>query len=159
MAVICTTAAEFGAALDAFMTDEVDAVVGAAAKAVTSSVYQHAIALKTTWSPLQPNDIFTGQFRYSFNIAVGSPNTASLPSLQQPWPMPDATYSIADAIASLEMVASIQPYDIVYVSNSADNAQVVEDHTGIIEAAADLAMADAQSTDFGSLLAAYSVPF
>ena len=161
MAVICKTAAEFGAALDAFMTDEVDEVVGAAAKAVTTSVYQKAIELKTTWSPDQPGDIWTGEFRYSFNISIGAPNTSALPPMEpaQPWPIADSVYGLSDAIASLEMIASIKPYDIAYVSNSSFHVQKVEDNTQIIEKAAEAALAESQGKDFGSLINAYNVPF
>jgi len=160
MSVLCATAEDFAAALDAFATDEMDAAVGEAAKAYATAVYHYTTELKTTWSPQQPGDIWTGQFRYSVNIGVNEIIDSALPPLEhQPWPIADSQYGESDVISGLEAVASIQPYDVVYITDSAQNAQEVEDHTRIFEASAQLAAQDMQAFDAGASAAAKGTPF
>jgi hypothetical protein len=160
MPTVCTTADQFAAALNAWQAAEVDGVVAEATKAYASAVYHYVTTLKTTWSPKQSGDIWTGQYRYSMTVSIGSVNTAALPAMgNQPWPTANSQYTDADVIAGSEVIASIQAYDVVYISNSAPHAQTVEDHNGVMAAAADLAAQDMASMDWRSLIDGNNIPF
>jgi hypothetical protein len=157
---VCASESELGAAFDAFMRDEVEATVVEATKEAVRSVYGYAVTLKTTWSPEQTSDIWTGQFRYSTNISVGSPNLSFLPTLEdEPWPMASQHYSKSDVIAGLEVVASIRAYDTVYITNNSPHAQDVEINTQVFRIAAELASRDMAGTDWSNVSAAKSIPF
>jgi hypothetical protein len=142
------------------MRDEVDGVVQAATKQLAAGVYHYATTLKSTWSPQQPGDIWTGQFRYSVNIGVGSPNTGFLPAIpNQPWPVAAAQYGMESVISGVEALEAVKPYQAVYVTDAAPHAATVEQHTRIFATAADLAERDAAGTDWSSFIAAQSIPF
>jgi len=157
---VCANVSELGAAFDAFMRDEVEATVAAAAQEAVRAVYGYAVTIKSTWSPMQAGDIWTGQFRYSTNISVGSPNLASLPTLEgEPWPIASRQYSISDVIAGAEVIPAIRAYDTVYITNTSPHAGTVEAHAGVFRLAAELASRDLASMDWQSVSAGRSIPF
>lgn len=157
---VCANVLELGAAFDAFMANEVNATVVEATKEAVRSVYGYAVTLKTTWSPMQAGDIWTGQFRYSTNISIGSPNTAGLPEMiDQPWPRAMRQYGPADVFAGLETVASVRFGDVVYITNNSPHAANVQAHTAVFTMAAELASRDLASTDWSAVSAGSSIPF
>jgi hypothetical protein len=157
---VCASESELGAAFDAFMRDEVEATAVAATQEAVRATYGYLVTLKTTWSPQQSGDIWTGQFRYSTNISVGSPNTASLPTLEgQPWPRASRQYSISDAISGIEALSSVRFGDAVYLANNSPHAGTVESHTGVFRLAAELASRDLAGMDWSSVVAGNSIPF
>lgn len=158
--VNCANESELGAAFDAWMRDEVEATVVEATKEYARYVYHYATTLKTTWSPQQPGDIWTGQFRYSVNVSVGNANPGYLPALEgQPWPRAATQYSISDTISGIEAVSSVPLYGALVISNNAPHAQDVEIHTRIFATAAELAARDMAGTDWSNVSAGNSIPF
>jgi hypothetical protein len=157
---VCASESELGAAFDAFMRDEVEATAVAATQEAVRATYGYLVTLKTTWSPEQTSDIWTGQFRYSTNISIGSPNAAFLPTMEgEPWPRASQHYTKADVISGPEVVASIRFGDAVYITNNSPHAQDVEVNTQVFRIAAELASRDLAGTDWSNVSAGNTIPF
>jgi hypothetical protein len=158
---VCANESELGAAFDAFMRDEVEETVSEATKAYARAVYHYATTLKTTWSAMQPGDIWTGQFRYSVNVSVGNADASALPYMMpmQPWPIADKQYDMSDVISGIEAVSSVPLYGSLVISNNAPHAANVELHTGIFRTAAELAARDMAGTNWSNVSAGNSIPF
>jgi len=88
---------------------------------------------KATWAREQPNDYWSGQYRASIDVAIGAPMVEFAPDNPGDWPLhPDPLPAMPVSDIEGYLVSSLTaPYQIVWISDNAPHALLVESRTGI----------------------------
>lgn len=141
MTVFCKTLDSLQEALDDITEKKIGQAIVETQKSVALFCYSVWAGGKATWSPKQPNDYWSGQYRASVTVDVGSADPSFAPDNPGPWPIHPHPYP-AKAVTTIEGTLSAEldfsnPYRVVYLSDNAPHAAKVESHTGIAAKAAE----------------------
>lgn len=152
MTVTVSTAADLRAALADIARAKVGTAVTRAQTAIVGYCVEEWELGKATWSPKQPNDFWSGQYRASLRVSPGQPDPSYEPDNPGPWPIHNHPYPALVGAEVMNMLAGIEPFQVVYLSDNAPHAQKVEDHTKIATAAAEFTRAHFVGYDWGGQL-------
>ncbi len=160
MTIIVKTPDELLSALNRLATERIEHAVTTAQRELAVFAFDQWTSSKFTWSPRQPNDVWSGQSRESINVSVGSPDPTYARDNPGPWPNHTSPYAPRDPFEARFKLERIPAWDTVYVSSNAPHAVKVEARTQGMHGAAEFTRSHFRGFQWSSVLNQYSsVPF
>ena len=159
MGVTVTSPAELRAALADQMETRIKPAIVTAQKMVVSYCFIEWEYGKATWSPQQPNYYWSGQYRASVNVSIGSPDDSFVAENPGPWPIHPDPYPGNDLATAMDGLDALPFASVVYISNAVPYAQDVEAHTQIAAAASAFTIAHFRGFAWKGQIEAGDIPF
>lgn len=172
MTITVSTGAEFTAAAEELFAKKIAEILPKAQIEISARVFQTWSNAKWTWSPKNPDDIWSGRARGSLNIAIGEPDPSALPRHPATiwgkghagrmkgvhraawWPDPvPGPYEAKDVFEAKASISGLVPYQVVWISDNVPYAHKIEDHTNIAHAAATFAVSHYKDCSWSTELA------